>query len=381
MKGRHRSAAPIEPAEPAKDCVRYAVVGLGYVSQAAVLPAFKHARESSELTALVSDDPEKLGALAKQYKVAKTYGYEQFEECLREVDAVYLAVPNAMHADLTLRAARAGVHVLTERPMALTEADCEAMCRECDAHGVRLMVGYRLHFDPGNLAAIEIVESGALGEPKLVSAELTLQVEEGNIRLSRELGGGPLWDVGINCLNVARSIFRAEPLEVFAMQTSGDADRFAEVPESTSALLRFPGERLAQLTCSFGAASVSSLRVIGTRGDLLVSPAFDFDKALVHALTVDGKTTRRTFPKHDQFGPELVYFSECVLSGRRPEPSGEEGLADVRAILAMLESARTRASVALHPATDVAHPDPSQAIRKPPVLEPRLVHASPPNLS
>jgi predicted dehydrogenase len=360
--------------------VRYAVVGLGYISQAAVLPAFRHASETCELAALVSDDPEKLAVLAKKYKVQKTYGYEQFEECLREVDAVYLAVPNTMHADFALRAARAGVHVLTEKPMATTVEDCESMIRECAAHRVKLMIAYRLHFEAANLGAVEIAESGALGTIKIVSSEFTMQVEEGNSRLSRSLGGGTLWDIGIYCLNAARSIFRAEPTQVFAMETMGDGERFSEVAESTSVLLRFPGERVAQFTCSFGAASVSSYRVIGTRGDLLVSPAFDFDTALAHTLTIEGKTTRRKFPKRDQFAPELLYFSSCILEDRRPEPSGEEGLADVRAILAMLESARTGVPVVLRPLAEVEHPHPEQEISRPPVSEQHLVHASPPTV-
>lgn len=361
--------------------IRYAVVGLGYISQAAVLPAFHHASENSELTALVSDDPEKLAVLAKKYKVSKTYGYEQYEECLREVDAVYLAVPNTMHADFALRAARAGVHVLTEKPMAISVEDCEAMIRECNAQGVKLMVAYRLHFEAANLGAVEIAESGMLGAVKIVSSVFTMQVEEGNVRLSKSLGGGTLWDIGIYCLNAARSIFRAEPIEVFAMETKGDGERFAEVAESTSVLMRFPGDRVAQFTCSFGAANVSSYRIVGTRGDLVVSPAFEFDKALGHVLTVDGKTTKRSFPKRDQFAPELVYFSSCILEDRRPEPSGEEGLADVRAILAMLESAASRLPVAVRTSAEVEHPNPAQEMTKPPVIEPRLVHVSPPTIN
>jgi predicted dehydrogenase len=367
--------------EPTQQKVRYAVVGLGYISQAAVLPAFKHASENSELTALVSDDPEKLAILAKKYKVQKTFGYEQFEDCLRDVDAVYLAVPNTMHADFALRAARAGVHVLVEKPMAVTAEDCESMIRECDAHHVKLMVAYRLHFEAANLKAIEIVENGTIGPAKIVSSDFSMQVEEGNVRLDRELGGGTLWDIGIYCLNAARSIFRAEPMEVFAFETMGDGERFAEVAESTTVLMRFPGERVAHFACSFGAANVSSYRIIGTRGDLVVSPAYEFATALAHTLTVDGKTTKEKFPKRDQFAPELVYFSSCILEDRRPEPSGEEGLADVRAILAMLESAKTGVPVVLRPAIDVPHPSPEQEITKPPVPQQPLVHASAPTVN
>jgi predicted dehydrogenase len=109
--------------------IRYAVAGQGYIAQAAVLPAFDNAAKNSELTALISDDPAKLGQLAKKYKVEHTYGYSDYDECLRSgnVDAVYIALPNHMHPEYTIRAARAGVHVLCEKPMALTVGECQSM--------------------------------------------------------------------------------------------------------------------------------------------------------------------------------------------------------------------------------------------------------------
>src|SRR5262245_57325114 len=165
--------------------VRYAVVGLGYISQAAMLPAFANAKENSELTALVSDHPGKLKELGDKYNVAHRYSYDQYEECLRSgnVDAVYIGLPNTMHRDYTIQAARAGVHVLCEKPMAMSEHDCEMMIDAANENRVKLMIAYRLHFEEANLKAVEEVRAGRLGDVRLFNSVFTQQVEGGNIRV------------------------------------------------------------------------------------------------------------------------------------------------------------------------------------------------------
>ena len=195
--------------------VRYAVVGLGYIAQMAVLPAFAHAGENSELAALVSDDPEKLAKLGRKYRVADRFGYDDFEAGLRDagVDAVYLALPNHLHREYTERAAAAGVHVLCEKPMAVTEDDCRAMIRGCDGSGIKLMIAYRLHFEEANLRAVDLVQSGRLGDVRAFNSVFTMQVKAGDIRLNpRAQGGGTLYDIGISCINAARYLFEAEPV-------------------------------------------------------------------------------------------------------------------------------------------------------------------------
>jgi glucose-fructose oxidoreductase len=127
--------------------IRYAVVGLGYISQVAILPAFVHARENSELAALVSGDPGKRKALAKRYRVPRTYTYEEYADCLASgIGAVYIALPNSLHREYTENAARAGIHVLCEKPMAVTEADCQSMIDAATKGNIKLMIAYRLHF-------------------------------------------------------------------------------------------------------------------------------------------------------------------------------------------------------------------------------------------
>ncbi len=297
--------------------LRYAVVGLGHIAQAAVLPAFKHAKQNSVLTALVSDDPLKLKELGRRYKVRHLYSYDEYDNCLNsdQVDAVYIALPNHLHCEYTVRACNAGKHVLCEKPMAVTEEECRQMIEAAESHQAKLMIAYRLHFEEANLRAIELLQSGEIGEPRLFDSCFTIQVKEGDIRLRRETGGGTLYDIGIYCINAARYLFRDEPLEATAFSANSGDDRFAEVDETTSAVLRFPNGRLAAFTCSFGTADVSYYRVAGTEGDLRVEPAYEYAGKLAHHLTRDGKTKKQNFSKRDQFAAELLYFSQCVQEG------------------------------------------------------------------
>jgi predicted dehydrogenase len=361
-----------------KRLIRYAVVGCGHIAQVAVLPAFGNARRNSKLVAIVSGDALKREELRKKYEVAKAVPYEQYDELLRsgDIDAVYIALPNSMHAEYTERAARAGIHVLCEKPMAVAEAECELMGRAAREHKVKLMVAYRLHFERANLEAVEIARSGRIGEPRLFTSTFTMSVVPDNIRVKRALGGGVLYDIGIYCINAARSLFRAEPIEVRAIS----AGVIGDVEESVSALLRFPNERLASFTCSFGATKVSEYRLVGTKGELAVDPAYEYAKPLEHRLALDGNVvSERRFAKRDQFAPELLYFSDCVLQNRDPEPSAEEGLADVRVIRALYQAIERGQPVELAPFERREHPSLEQEIRRPPIEKPAVIHAQAPS--
>jgi predicted dehydrogenase len=366
---------------PAGRRVRYAVVGLGYFAQAAVLPAFEHARERSELAAIVSGDEAKRRELAKRFNVPRSYSYDQYDDCLRsgEIDAVYICLPNDMHRNAAVQAARAGIHVLCEKPMALTEAECLEMIREAEAHAVKLMVAYRLHFERANLEAIDVLRSSKIGEPRFFHSINSMQVQPPNIRLERARGGGPLYDIGIYCINAARYLFGDEPVEVSAFKENNGEARFSDVPEMVSGLLRFPRHRLATFTCSFGGGDLSSYRVVGSGGDLRVEPAFEYAQGLTRHLTIDGQTQVVHAEKRDQVAAEIAYFSDCVLSGREPEPNGWEGLADVRIIRALWESIESHAAVLLPEFDRDRRPTLAQEISKPPVEKPDLLHARPPS--
>lgn len=370
--GRNRGTR--DAAHAAK--VRYAVVGTGHISQVAALPAFKGARRNSVLAALISGDPMKRRELGQRYDVPG-YPYEQFEECLstEAVDAVYIGLPNNQHCGYTERAARAGVHVLCEKPMAVTVQECERMHRATDAAGVKLMIAYRLHFEPANMRAVEIAESGEIGSVRIFESTFTMQVKPDNIRVKAEKGGGPLYDIGVYCIQAARYLFGAEPTRVYAVSASSGDPRFEEIHEMVSAVLRFPDDRLAAFTCSFGASAVSSYRLVGTRGDLRVEPAYGYVEPLKHHLTVDEKTRTKIFRKRDQFAAELLYFSDCILEDVVPEPSGVEGTIDVEIIQALQHAAETEVPVDLPVFPAHPRPGPGQARYVRPARKPPLVHA------
>jgi glucose-fructose oxidoreductase len=358
--------------------IRYAVVGLGHIAQVAVLPAFAHARTNSQLVALVSGDAEKLKILGERYHVDHLFSYREYGDCLRSgmVDAVYIALPNHLHAQYTVEAARSGIHVLCEKPMAVTEKDCRAMIWSAERAGVMLMIAYRLHFDEANMTAVRIARSGKLGDLRFFTSAFSMQVRPDNIRTDKEKGGGTLYDIGIYCINAARYLFGAEPTEVFAFSSANKKDeRFKEIDEMTGALLRFPDGRLAEFTSSFGAADVSSYRIVGTKGDVRLDQAYEYVYPIDLYVTVKGKSHKQTFRKHDQFGPELEYFSNCILTNRSPEPSGKEGLADVRIIEALYRSAKRRRPVKIEYVRQIQRPSIRQTKQQPAVDKPSLVRA------
>ncbi len=204
-----------------------------------------------------------------------------------------------------------------------------------------------------------------------------MTVKPGNIRTRRDLGGGTLYDIGIYCINAARYLFRAEPKEVVAMSVNSVPDKLPEIDESTAAILRFDGERIASFVASFNAADAASYQIVGTEGRLDVNPAYQYSEGLAYTLTVGEKTEKKKLRKRDQFAPELLYFSDCVLNDGTPEPSGEEGLQDVRIIQALYESADTGKAVQIPPYEPAARPDAKQQIVRPGVREPDIVHAAP----
>ena len=362
--------------------VRYAVVGLGHIAQVAVIPAFDHAKRNSVLTALVSDDPDKLKRLSRRYEIPYCYSYRQYDQCLREgyIDAVYIALPNSLHCDYAVRAAEAGVHVLCEKPMAVTEQECRRMIQAADRADTKFMVAYRLHFEEANISTVELVRSGKLGNLRLFNSVFTMQVREGDIRVEAELGGGSLYDIGVYCINAARYVFQANPTKVSACTVKGTDRRFREVDEMTTAWLEFPGNRLATFVCSFGAADVSAYEVVGTKGHVRMDPAYEYVGELRQHVVLNGKSRSRRYGDRDQFAPELLYFSDCILNDRDPEPSGLEGLIDVAIVEALYRSAKTGRPVSLSLPDKEQWPAHDQVIKRPPVQKPMLVRVKSPSL-
>jgi predicted dehydrogenase len=355
--------------------IRYAVVGLGHIAQVAILPAFAQAQQNSALAALVSDDPEKLRKLSRRYGIRHVCGYGGADELFEsgEVDAVYITLPNSMHREYTERAARAGLHVLCEKPMAVTSEDCRRMIEVTRENDVRLMIAYRLHFERGNLEAAEMAHSGTLGDLRFFTSSFSMQVAPENFRSSRRVGGGPLYDIGIYCINAARSAFAAEPTAVLATAVTRRDQRFKEIPETVSVLMKFPQERIASFTCSFGGADRSAYEIVGTKGSITLDPAYEYAQGVEYVLRLGKREREKRYEKSDQFAPELIYFSDCILHGTEPEPSGEEGIADVRVIEALNRSIETGRWVSPELPQRRRRPTLGQEIRRPGIQPPPLV--------
>ena len=358
---------------PSRTPVRYAVVGLGHIAQVAVLPAFAHARRNSKLVAVVSDDRTKKREITRRYRLDHAFSYAQFEDCLHEVDAVYIALPNSMHAEYTVRAAKAGVHVLCEKPMAVTVQECQRMIAACRRTRVKLMIAYRLHFEALNISAMEAARGGQLGQLKFFTSSFSMTVRRGDIRTKRAYGGGTLYDIGVYCINAARNLFRAEPTEVSALSINSGLKSLAEIDETTAATLRFGDDQVATFVTSFNASDVAAYRIVGTKGHLHADPAYEYADGLEYRLTIDGKTRTKSIGRRDQFAPELLYFSDCILKDTQPEPSGEEGLQDVRIVEALYESARRQRPVKIPRFEKHVRPTSRQRISRPGVKKPPLV--------
>ena len=246
--------------------INYAVVGAGWISQEAFLPGVGQSG-NSRVGAIVTGDRAKAARLADFYDVGAVVDYEQYDALLASpaIDAVYIALPNHMHADFTIRAARAGKHILVEKPLAATEDEALAMIAAARSAKVFLMTAYRLHNEPGTVAVLKHIRADAIGRPLFFQSVFSFQAVLGNHRLKATTWGGPLQDIGVYCINAARHIFAEEPIEAMAMaHRPGDDPRFGEVEASVVALLRFPSGGLAQFVASFGSAAVDNYRVIGT---------------------------------------------------------------------------------------------------------------------
>src|SRR3954467_485094 len=359
--------------------VGYAVIGLGHIAQSAVLPAFAHAK-NAKLVALVSGDPEKRQKLSRRYR-CDAYDTRDLDDVLHrpDVDAVYIAEPNDKHADFAVRCAKEGVHVLCEKPLAVSEEECRRMIDAARDAGVKLMTAYRLHFEESNLEVVKRIEEGRIGEPRIFSSTFAYQVRPGNIRTAPERGGGAIWDLGVYCINAARYIFRSDPVEVFALRIDRREDeRFKEVHEGMTVLLKFPGERVAQFTVSFGAYEQDEYRVIGTKGSIELQDAYEYTGPRELRLSAGGKERTRKFKPADQFAPEIIAFSRAILENRDVEPDGEEGLRDVRVIVAALKSARENRALPLSWPPRNRRPEPSDRIYRPPIREPHLVAVAAP---
>lgn len=362
--------------------VRYAIVGLGDIAQEDMMPGVEHTG-NSEITALVTSDPEKASELGKMYKVDATYTYQQFADALQSgtFDAIYLATPNWRHAEFIVPALQAGLHVLTEKPLEVSTAKCQEILDAAKVSTAKLMVAYRLHFEPGTLDSIAKIRSGKIGQVHTFTSTFAQPLDPTNHRAHSGHLAGPVLDMGPYPVNAARYMFSDEPVEVVSAvgvrhpESGFDQD----FDDSVAITLRFPNNRLAQFTLSYYGGPVNSLTVVGTEGSLLLDPAYMFGQPVEQTLAVGEKKHKTSFKNTDHFGGELKYFSDCILNNTEPEPDGEEGFADVRVLEGVLAALKSGSSVKLAPFTRTKRIDTEgQKVELRAVSTPKLVHADNP---
>jgi len=338
--------------EPPGRKLGWAVVGLGRLAVNQILPAI-HGCRYSKVAALVSGRPEKARLLADVHGVdpKKIYSYDNYDDIANDpaIDVVYVVLPNSMHAEYTIRALKAGKHVLCEKPMANTPRDCEAMITAAKEANRKLMVAYRLRYEPHNQELIRIArDPKEMGPLRFVSAEAGFNIgDPGQWRLRKAMaGGGSLMDIGIYALNASRYLTREEPTEVTAMIESTPNDpRFVEVEENVTFQLRFPSGVLANCASSYG-AGMNRFRVFKPGGSAELEPALIYSG--LHMRVFHGSVIEeRSLPVVDHFEKEMDHLSECIMKGTDPLTPGEEGLRDLRIMTAIYQSAASGAPVKL----------------------------------
>jgi predicted dehydrogenase len=338
--------------EPPGKQVGFALVGLGNLAINQLMPAFAKCRQA-KLVGFVSGRPEKARQLAQVYGVdpKNIYSYDTYERIADNpsIDVIYVVLPNSMHAEFTIRALKIGKHVLCEKPMATTPRDCEQMIAAAKAANRKLMIGYRVRYEPHNQALIAYArETGDAGPTRLILADAGFNIgDPKQWRLRKPMaGGGSLMDIGIYALNAARYLSGEEPVAVNAMMHSTPNDpRFAEVEENINFQLRFPSGVLANCASSYG-GNVNRFRVIKPRGSAELDPASSYTGLRMRVFR-GGALEERILQQRDHFASEMDHFAECVLKNTEPLTPGEEGLKDLRVMMAIYEAAQSGKTVAL----------------------------------
>jgi predicted dehydrogenase len=336
--------APLLHAQPSAKKTGYAVIGLGRIA-GHFMPGARNTT-NSQITALVSGHRDKADRIAAEYGIPSSsiYNYENFDEIAHNpaVDAVYVALPNSMHAEYTIRAAKAGKHVLCEKPMSTNVAHAEAMIAACKAANVKLMIAYRCHYEPTNLRAVKLIRDGALGQVQAIESSFGFNMGPNEWRTNKKLaGGGPLFDVGIYCLNACRYLTGEEPEHIAAFASTIDHDgRFSEVEENVSWTMKFPSGIVASCNTTYGAPMEGYYRVHGAKGWLEVDQAFVYEGLRLRA-DFSGTQLDEPNPARDpsQFQAEAEHFSHCVQNNLEPQSPGEEGLRDMGYITQIYRSA------------------------------------------
>jgi predicted dehydrogenase len=335
-------------ADASKPRLGFALCGLGSLAEHQIAPALLktgHCR----LTGIITDTPEKAKKWQDQYKIPKriVYTYDTMAKMAdnKDIDVIYIITPNALHAEQTLAAAKAGKHVYCEKPMEVSVEKCQQMIDACKAAKRKLGVAYRCQYDPNHLECIRLAREKVFGDLRYIESSFSVDIgAPGQWRLKRALsGGGALMDVGIYALQATRYLSGEEPTQVVAFEQKTDPVKFAEVDQSMTWQMRFPSGALASCTTSYDSGFATHFRVVGQRGWFGLEPAFQYDGN--RGRRSDGKEI--ALPAPDLFAAEMDDFAQCILEDKPSKVSGEEGLRDVRIMMAIYEAARTGKAVSL----------------------------------
>ena len=330
----------------------WALVGLGNLAINQLMPAFAKAQQS-KLVGFVSGRPEKARQLAQVYGVDQKniYTYDNYDSLANnpEIDVIYVVLPNSMHPEYTIRALKAGKHVLCEKPMANTPQECEQMIAAAKAANRKLMIGYRVRYEPFNQMMIKMAQDASeMGPTRMILADAGFSIgDPAQWRLRKAMaGGGSLMDIGIYSLNAARYLSGEEPIEVNAMShTTPNDPRFTEVEENINFQLKFPSGILANCTSSYG-VNLGRFRVFKPRGSFELDPASSYTGLRMRVFR-GGSIEERTLPQRDHFALEMDHFSTSIMNNTEPLTPGEEGLKDLRVMMAIYEAAKTGKTVKL----------------------------------
>jgi predicted dehydrogenase len=309
----------------------------------------------ARLAGVVSGHEEKGTAVANKFKLDPKhfYNYETFDRIADDpdIDVVYIVLPNSMHAEFTIRAAKAGKHVFCEKPMAMSVAECQQMIDACKAAGKQLAIAYRMQYEPHLIEARRLCRDGAIGKITHITSVNGFNIGGGGWRLNKKLsGGGALVDIGIYSLNAARFVMGEEPVEVSAtIQAAPNDPRFKEVEGDMDFSLKFRGGIVADCKTSYSANIGSHLHIEGEKGSIDMLPAF-FYWANVLSITREGKREVVNLPAGDQFAAEMDDFCQCILENKPSRTPGEEGLKDMQVIEALYRSAAENKPIAIDPA-------------------------------
>jgi predicted dehydrogenase len=337
-------------AAASKKKLGFALCGLGSLSTHQIAPALQKTK-SCRLAGIITGTPAKAVKWQAEYNIPERhiYNYETMHRIADDpdIDVVYVVTPNALHLDYALIAAKAGKHVLCEKPMEVSVERCRQMIEAVRAAGRLLGIGYRCRFEPHHLECERIARDKDFGALKVIDAHFGFNIKPSVWRLNRALaGGGPLMDVGIYALQATRYLTGEEPMWLSATTTQGDPARFSEVEESVLWQAKFPGGAISHCGSSYSGAAIGYFRAIAERGWFGLDPAFDYGG--IRGMRSDGKPI--DMQATDQFAVEMDDFAQCIEQKTTTKVPGEEGLRDIRIMMAIYESARTGVPIHLRDA-------------------------------